>query len=69
MRQLLTPQDIHNIEFQAKDGIRYSWYRADEVDEFLDNVEHTIKTLGYEQLDLLTKALIKNKENKNEKNN
>lgn len=44
--KLLTPKDIHDATFNIR-GFKRDAYDADQVDELLDDAEHTIRVLAH----------------------
>jgi DivIVA domain-containing protein len=44
--RLLTPKDVRDTTFTTK-GFKHDAYKADEVDEFMQDAEHTIRILAH----------------------
>ena len=42
---MLTPKEIASLRFHSRETLLGGWYDADEVDEALEDIEHTVAQL------------------------
>ena len=42
---MLTPKEIASLRFHSRETLLGEWYDADEVDEALEDIEHTVAQL------------------------